>query len=88
MMIFGNCVREDENHNAKWLLRSSSSTFYPQSGSLETKQDFKTKKIPWKYVINNIIVVVSLIGNRTNLTSYVNMAEFVFLKSFKIDIHP
>jgi len=49
---------------------------------------FKDKKIHWKSAINNIIAAVSLTGNRTKLTSFVDMDEFVFLKAFKINIHP
>ncbi|KEH22270.1 hypothetical protein MTR_7g035440 [Medicago truncatula] len=40
---------------------------------------FQDKKFLLKYAINSMIAEVSLIGNKTNLTSAVDMAEFLVL---------
>jgi len=49
---------------------------------------FQDKKFLLKSAINSIIDEVSLTSNKTNLTSVVDITEFVLLKALKVNIHP
>ena len=48
---------------------------------------FQDKKFLLKSAINSIIDEVSLTSNKTNLTSVVDITEFVLLKDLKVNIH-